>query len=182
MSSAIYLIVGPSGVGKTTVTERLSKLYGYRCVESYTDRAPRYEGETGHIFVSTEEFNRIAEEEGMVAYTMYDGHQYGVTSRVIDESDLYVIDPAGVIYFLERYHGQKKPYVIRLYQDEEVLVGRMKKRGDSEEKIRRRLTQDRESFDFEKYPVPFDLQIKTDDTDTVVNTIYSFIFETSKNL
>lgn len=55
----IYLIVGPSGSGKTTIANELKATYGYKAVESYTTRPPRYEGERGHIFVSDEEFDAL---------------------------------------------------------------------------------------------------------------------------
>ena len=53
----IYCIAGPSGSGKTTIAEELKKRYGMKVLESYTTRAPRYEGETGHIFVTPKKFN-----------------------------------------------------------------------------------------------------------------------------
>lgn len=72
----IYLIYGRSGVGKTTVANLLSEKYGYSQISSYTDRKPRHSGEIGHVFISTEEFNKIRPQ--MVAYTMFDGHQYEI--------------------------------------------------------------------------------------------------------
>ena len=68
----IYLIAGPSGVGKTTVAQELCKQYGYKEVVSYTDRAPRYPGETGHVFLLPEEFNRLPK---LCAYTEFAGHR-----------------------------------------------------------------------------------------------------------
>ena len=55
----IFLIVGCSGSGKTTITEQLEQKYGLKSIQSYTTRPPRYDGETGHIFISNEEKNRF---------------------------------------------------------------------------------------------------------------------------
>ena len=54
MGNCIFLIVGCSGSGKTTITEQLEQKYGLKAIQSYTTRQPRYDGETGHIFVSDE--------------------------------------------------------------------------------------------------------------------------------
>ena len=55
-TKGIYLIVGKSGSGKTTLVEALKK-YGYTSIESYTTRPKRFEGETGHTFITEEEFD-----------------------------------------------------------------------------------------------------------------------------
>jgi guanylate kinase len=139
----IYLIVGPSGVGKTTVANELARLYGYKVVQSYTTRPPRYENEPGHIFVNEEEFNALGE---LCAYTEYNGCKYGVPQTMVDECDLYIIDPPGVEYLREHYHGGKKIVVIGLYAEVDKLRHRMKKRGDSNEEIEARLKNDRVVF------------------------------------
>lgn len=139
----IYCIVGPSGCGKTTLVEALQEKYGYNVVESYTTRAPRYPGETGHIFVSPEEFNALGE---MYAYTRFDGYEYGVTVDLLEKNDLYVIEPSGVKFLRENYHGDKGISVIGLTAPTEVLRARMKERGDSVEKIQDRLAHDYDAF------------------------------------
>lgn len=139
----IYLFVGPSGSGKTTITKELEKLYGYIPISSYTTRPPRYEGEEGHIFVTEEEFDALDE---MAAFTKYNGYRYGVTSEIIDKSDLYVIDPAGVQYFNEHYHGNKKPIIIFINADPSTRLQRMKDRGDSDEAAYERLRNDLHEF------------------------------------
>lgn len=87
----IYLIVGPSGSGKTMVANRLEEKYRLKQVLSYTERPPRFEGEGGHTFVTPEEFDKL---ENLCAYTVFDGHRYGVPAEMVEVSDIYVIDPA----------------------------------------------------------------------------------------
>ncbi len=139
----IYCIVGPSGCGKTTLTEALAEKYGYKVIESYTTRPPRYEGEKGHIFVSPEEFKALGE---MCAYTKFDGHEYGVTPDLIERNDLYVIDPAGIEYLRQKYNGEKGVKVIGITAPVDILIERMIVRGDSEDKIIKRLANDAEAF------------------------------------
>ena len=61
-SKYIYLLVGPSGSGKSSVARKITEWYGFKEVWSYTERPPRYAGEPGHIFVTPEEFDAAGPE------------------------------------------------------------------------------------------------------------------------
>lgn len=128
----IYLIVGPSGSGKTMVANRLEEKYRLKQVLSYTERPPRFEGEGGHTFVTPEKFDKL---KNLCAYTVFDGHRYGVPAEMVEVSDIYVIDPAGVAYMKEHYSGKKGVKVIGLFAAEEVCKRRMRARGDSKEAV-----------------------------------------------
>ena len=80
----IYLIVAPSGAGKTTVTELLETNYGFKSIQSYTTRPPRYDGETGHIFVSDKDFDKLTD---IVAFTEFAGNRYCATAQQVEEND-----------------------------------------------------------------------------------------------
>lgn len=103
MSYNIYLIVGKSGTGKTTMVNRLQNLGPQ--VQSYTTRPKRSEDETGHIFVTDEEFDRL---QNICAYTEYNGYRYAATQEQVDNATFYVIDPEGVWYFVDHYKGDKE--------------------------------------------------------------------------
>ena len=140
----IYLICGPSGSGKTTLADLLQAKYGYKEVESYTTRPPRYPGETGHIFVTEEEFYDLG---ALCAYTHFDGNDYGVTPDIIDQNDLYVIDIRGIEYLKKHYHGPKGIVVIAVdVIDRKVLADRMHQRGDPAVRIEQRMKNDKEEF------------------------------------
>ena len=164
----IYLIVGPSGVGKTTLVNRLEERCGYKAIESYTDRPQRYPGEVGHVFLSKEEFDNLGE---LVAYTEYNGNRYGVTADIVNTHDLYVIDPYGVKFFLEKYKGPKGVVVFGLQADTSVLVERMQMRGDSAEKILGRLKTDKVSFDYDRHRVCFNKVFNTSDKETTLDSV-----------
>lgn len=168
----IYLIVGPSGSGKTSITNELQTTYGYKAVESYTTRPPRYEGERGHIFVTDEEFDALGP---MCAYTEYNGYRYGVTEDVIDSHDIYVIDPYGVKYLSEHYQGEKEILTIRLMVDEKQRFLRMMARGDDDKSIIDRMLNDIKSFGSDLSDIYYDMVIPNNDFTNTVEAIYNFI-------
>ena len=152
MNNYIFLIVGPSGSGKTTLVEMLEQSLGLTAIESYTTRKPRHSGEKGHIFVSDEEFDQL---QDMVGYTEFDNHRYAATAMQVEHNDIYVIDPAGVAYFKEHYHGSKNVRVIGIWATEPIRKKRMFLRGDPEDAIVRRLESDRAYFNTDICDVVF---------------------------
>ena len=123
----IFLIVGCSGSGKTTITEQLEQQYGLKSIQSYTTRQPRYDGETGHTFVSDEEFDKLTD---MVAYTEFDSKRYCATAEQVENNDLYVIDPKGIDFFMKSYKGNKIPKVIFISSDLTTRYERMVRRAE----------------------------------------------------
>lgn len=145
MSENIVLLVGASGSGKTTVAEILENEYGLKQIQSYTTRPRRRDDERGHIFVTDDEFDQL---EDFVGFTNFNGYRYAATAQQVEENDIYVIDPAGVSYFRNAYHGSKQPVVVHIYADRQTRENRMRFRGDSEEAIQSRLVNDETAFRF----------------------------------
>lgn len=140
MTKPLYLLIGRSASGKTTIANVLEEKYGYQSVSSYTTRPPRYDGEVGHIFIDDATFDQLGELAGFVEYNRY---RYGTTMQQVDESDIYVIDPIGAEYLLDKYAD--RPICI-IYFDASIptRIHRMIDRGDSDNAIIRRLLQDEE--------------------------------------
>lgn len=139
----LICFVGVSGSGKSTITKRLSDRYGYKTVWSMTTRAPRYEGEGEHTFVSPAEFDKVRND--LVAYTCINGCEYGVTSSMLEDSDLYVIDWIGVQELVRKYSG-KHIRIVLLELSEGQAASRMRLRGDAEAAIEKRLSHDCGNF------------------------------------
>lgn len=135
----LYCIVGPSGCGKSTVLNELLKK-GYKAPNSYTTRPKRFPEETGHVFVTEEEFNKL---ENKLAYGYFNGHHYCVTEQMISECDFYIVEPSGLEDL--KNHGIDFK-VIALQLGESKCKARMLSRGDSLEDVLARLENDKVVF------------------------------------
>ena len=184
MGNCIFLIVGCSGSGKTTITEQLEQKYGLKAIQSYTTRQPRYDGETGHIFVSDEEFNELTD---MVGYTEFAGNRYCATAEQVENNDLYIIDPKGIDFFMKLYKGSKTPKVIFISSDMTTRYERMKSRAeengseymDAVKSSLERITNDVVDFyDYIHGQTQIDYTFKNnadDKLEDVVDRIYKYI-------
>lgn len=137
--NALYLFVGKSASGKSTIVNIIEDKYDLKSVTSYTTRPPRHEGELGHVFISESEFDQLGE---LAAYTLYNGYRYGVTFDQIEECDTYVIDVPGVKYLLERMHGNRPISIIYFDAAVSTRIDRMVDRGASDMEIIKRLYHD----------------------------------------
>lgn len=140
MNKPLYLFVGKSASGKTTIANILEERHGHKQVSSYTTRSPRYCGEIGHVFISDNEFDNLGELAG---YTVYNGHRYGTTFQQLDKCSIYVIDIPGVEYLLSKPQSNDRTIRI-IYFDTAVSVriDRMVDRGASDMAIISRLHHD----------------------------------------
>ena len=184
MSTFIFLIVGCSGSGKTSITEQLEKRYGLKSIQSYTTRPKRYDDETGHTFVSNEEFDKLAD---MVGYTEFAGNRYCATAEQVENNNLYVVDPKGVDFFMKAYNGSKTPKVIFINSDLTTRYERMKSRAEENgstymEAVKsslERITNDVvEFYDYIHGQTQIDYTCKNnadDKLEDVVDRIYNYI-------
>lgn len=184
MGNCIFLIVGCSGSGKTTITEQLEQKYGLKSIQSYTTRPKRYEDESGHTFVSDEEFDKLTD---MVAYTEFAGNRYCATAEQVENNDLYIIDPKGVDFFMKAYKGSKTPKIIfissNLTTRYERMVGRAETKGKShqeaiESSLTRIVNDAGEFYDYIQGQAWIDYVCKNNSNDKledVVDKIFDYI-------
>ena len=172
----LYLIAGASGSGKTTIANMLEEKYGYRQLQSYTTRPPRSQNETGHIFITDVEFDNL---QDIIAYTDYNNYRYCATAEQANNSDVYVIDPAGIDYLKTHYKG-KPIKIINITSPVHTKINRMEQRGDAFNKIMERLLND---IDFRDFVGNFNIT-NDDDTnlDELVDKVHNWIEQQEKGL
>lgn len=139
MNNPLYLFVGKSASGKTTVSEALEEKHGLKTLHSYTTRSPRYDGETGHVFISDDEFDKL---EDLVAYTEYNGHRYGCTKAQVDAVSIYVIDVPGVETLLQKYSTDRPIIIIYFDSSVRTRIDRMIDRNDCDAAVVARIYND----------------------------------------
>lgn len=141
----IYLIVGRSGSGKSTIVNEMCKRHNLTQVVSYTTR-PRRDSEVDgadHIFITDDEVFDFSNE--IVAYTRIGAYQYFTTKTVLNVSDIYTIDPNGVKYL----KGKNLPYkyvVIYIYCEESERQRRLMNRGDNYYTAKKRFDAENKQF------------------------------------
>lgn len=140
----ILCFIGKSGNGKTTIADYLELFYELHQIKSYTTRLARGKYDTSHTFVNQEEFDAIRND--LVAYTYFNGFEYGATSQQIDTHEIYVVDWIGFAELKEKYKGTRQ--IISIYFDVDIIrsIYRMFKRHDNINKIISRLINDYKMF------------------------------------
>ncbi|MBA3866505.1 MAG: guanylate kinase [Solirubrobacterales bacterium] len=145
--SKVFVITGPSGVGKGTLIRELCKrIPDLELSISATTRQPR-EGEADGVdyhFLSAGEFDRRVEEKDFLEFATYSGNRYGTLRSEVERrldaghSVLLEIEVQGA-----QQVRQAKPDSIQIFiapPDPAVLRERLAGRGtDSAEAIDRRL-------------------------------------------
>ena len=174
MLKNIYLICGKSGSGKTTIVEKLEQNYGHAVLKSHTTRKPRHPNDTDHIYSDISDYMVAKENDNIIASTVFDHNYYWATREQLNNCDLYVIDKAGIESLHEKYNGNRQLVVIYIDVDNDECITRMKKRGDKDTVVWKRVKHDEEAFkDVEKLS---DFIIDGNkDKNTVLNTVYQII-------
>lgn len=133
----LYLLVGPSGAGKTALLTALAA-EGLLPVRSYTTRLPRA-GEDGYRFISEGAFLDMVNK--MIAPVKYQGNFYGLTEEALDAGDICIVEPSG-IHAIQKLYKQRPIVVIGVTCPLRVLEQRLVARGDNKPAIKARLEGD----------------------------------------
>lgn len=145
----IFLIVGRSGVGKSSIVKAVCDITGMTCVKSYTTR-PKREDEkdhTDHIFISEEEVEKYRDD--MAAWTEIEGNQYFTTKEVLKNADFYIIDPVGIQKLKNTCWDEFDFQVVYIRTSQDKAFERTKERENYSFEDRR--SSENEQFaDFEK--------------------------------
>lgn len=150
----IYIVSGPSGVGKGTVVKEVVKGNDSIVLSvSATTRKPR-EGEVDRVhyfFLSKEEFQRMVDDDGFMEYATYCGNSYGTPKTAVFEQiengrDVILeIDIQGGLQILEKFPQAYGIFVFPPSYKE--LESRLRGRNsESDEVIAKRLNTAKEEI------------------------------------
>ena len=137
----IYIITGPSGVGKNTIIEAMSTDLDFYFSVSHTTRPQRereVDGKDYH-FVTEEEFKSLVDENLMIEYEQYGGFYYGTSKKeILKESNIILLDLE--VNGATKLLSENDDFIgIFIDIDDNELVKRLKNRGHDENFINKRM-------------------------------------------
>ena len=136
----IYIITGPSGVGKNTIIEAMSTDLDFYISVSHTTRPQReseIDGED-YYFITDKEFKSLVDDNLMIEYEQYGGFYYGTSKKeVLKESNIILLDLE--VNGATKLLSQNSDYIgIFIDIDDEELISRLKNRGHDDNFIKER--------------------------------------------
>ena len=137
----IYIITGPSGVGKNTIIEAMSTDLDFYFSVSHTTR-PQREGEVDgkdYHFVTEEEFKSLVDDNLMIEYEQYGGFYYGTSKKeILKESNIILLDLE--VNGATKLLSENDDFIgIFIDIDDNELVKRLKNRGHDDNFINKRM-------------------------------------------
>ncbi|MBE6447531.1 MAG: guanylate kinase [Alphaproteobacteria bacterium] len=182
-SSFLFVISGPSGVGKSTVANGvLKKIPEIDRIVTCTSRCKRY-GETDGVdyyFISKNAFFEKIGNNEFVEYAEVYGNYYGVLFSTIEESfkkqqsSLLVINWEGFFKIKKNFPDQTRGIFINPPTFEELENRIRGRHSDSEESIVKRLQEAERDMSYAKY---YDFVVKNKEIDSTVASLVGIIRE-----
>ena len=176
----IIVVSGFSGAGKGTIMKELTKRYDqYALSISATTRKPREGEENGreYFFITTEEFEKLIAEDGLIEHAKYVNNYYGTPRKYVEEKlsqgiDVILeIEIQGALQIKEQYKDAVLLFVMP--PSAQVLEKRLRGRcTETDEVIAKRLARAKEeAVGIEKY----DYIVVNDDLDECVEKVHEII-------
>lgn len=159
MNKHLFIISGPSGVGKNTIGESVIKILNGKVTKlpTYTTRKPR-EGEINgcdYFFVDKKLFEKLINNEKIIEYNYFNQNYYGTSKRLIekalkeDKNILLIIDVNGAIKINGKFPGSTTIFIDSTLKD---IKNRLIRRAqNTPEQIQERLTTAKDELKQKKF-------------------------------
>ena len=183
MSNRIFVLSGPSGVGKGTIGKAILEKYGMFFSVSCTTRVPRTGEVDGvhYFFISKDAFIKKVNNNGFLEYSSHFDNYYGTPSDVVlkkleKQSVLLDIDVDGALAVKKKIPSAV--LIMILPPTKESLLDRLKGRNtETEDTINKRLSR----YDYEiSKQYNYDYVVTNDDLDKCIKDIFAIIDENIK--
>ncbi|MFD2925468.1 guanylate kinase [Halobacillus naozhouensis] len=176
----LFILSGPSGVGKGTVRKALfEQSTNLRYSISMTTRRPR-EGEVDgvdYFFKSRAEFERLIEQRQLIEHAEYVGNYYGTPKQYVEDTlnegkDVFLeIEVQGALKVRENF--PEGVFVFLIPPSLEELKDRIVNRGtETEDKVKNRLLAAKEEIEMMD---AYDYVVVNDQVDHAVSKIQSIV-------
>ena len=171
----ILIITGPSGVGKNTIIDALSKKLDFNFSVSHTTRPKRVSEVNGkdYYFISNEEFQNMINNNELVEFEEYGGFAYGTSRKELNQDGLVILDLE--VNGATKLLNNNNDFIgLFIDIDDKELINRLKNRGHNSEFINKRMelaSKQREYKDMYHY------KIENVDINTSVNEIIDIIYK-----
>jgi len=159
MIGKLFIISGPSGVGKDTIASAQLQNINFGLIKppSYTTRKMREGEENGkdYYFVDQKKFMELAKNKEILEYNFYNQNYYGTSKSAItkalnaNKNVLLAIDVNGAMHFKKEF-----PDCFLIFIDSPLsdIKKRLLRRGkNTQDEIKERLERAKKEQEFKKY-------------------------------
>ncbi|MDR0384118.1 MAG: AAA family ATPase [Christensenellaceae bacterium] len=177
----LIAIEGPAGSGKDFYIKKLIEKYpnGLAKAASFTTRGMRGHESEGnpYYFVNDIEFDEMVGTGDIFEYTTTHGSKRGMSEKFIreitDKGKIAIkdCDIVGLRALIKKF-GKENVRSIFIYADKEETARRMRKRGDKEEEIKKRLLEYERYMGDSKY---FDYIVKDEGDEETIERLEKII-------
>jgi len=176
----LFVLSGPSGVGKGTVRQRLFEQethLKYSVSATTRNKRPGEKDGVDYFYKSTEEFSEMIERKELLEYAKYVNNYYGTPRRYVEEqleagNDVFLeIEVQGALQVKENF--PEGVFIFLFPPSLEELKNRIVSRGtESNERILNRLKEARKEIDMMS---EYDYVVVNDDVDKAVEKVQAII-------
>ena len=171
----ILIITGPSGVGKNTIIDALSKKLDFNFSVSHTTRPKRVSEVNGkdYYFISNEEFQNMINNNELVEFEEYGDFAYGTSRKELNQDGLVILDLE--VNGATKLLNNNNDFIgLFIDIDDKELINRLKNRGHNSEFITKRMELASKQ---RKYKDMYHYKIENVDINTSVNEIIDIIYK-----